>query len=37
MELVVIDDFGHLQSICDQLVFGFIKDLAVLPRDQKVL
>lgn len=31
LELVVIDDYGVLQSICEQPVFGTIKDVAVLP------
>ncbi|CAH9068267.1 unnamed protein product [Cuscuta epithymum] len=31
LELVVIDDSGIVQSICEQPVFGTIKDLAILP------
>jgi len=34
IELLVIHDDGHLQSVCDQPVFGIIKDLAVLSCNQ---
>ncbi|XP_027188726.1 uncharacterized protein [Cicer arietinum] len=35
IELVVIDEDGNVQSVCDQPVFGTIKDLAVLPWNEK--
>lgn len=35
IELVVIDEDGNLQSVCDQPVFGTIKDLAILPWNEK--
>ncbi|KAI4319577.1 hypothetical protein MLD38_033162 [Melastoma candidum] len=35
IEVVVIDTDGVAQSICEQTVFGIIKDLAVLPRSEK--
>jgi splicing factor 3B subunit 3 len=35
IELLVIDDFGYLQSVCEQPVFGIIKDLALLPCNRK--
>ncbi|RHN72741.1 hypothetical protein MtrunA17_Chr2g0291071 [Medicago truncatula] len=36
IELLVIhdDDYGNLQSVCDQPVFGIIKDLALLPCNE---
>lgn len=33
IELVIIDDDGIVQSICEQPVFGTIKDLAILRWD----
>ncbi|KAK7284728.1 hypothetical protein RJT34_19480 [Clitoria ternatea] len=35
IELVVIGEDGNVQSVCDQPVFGTIKDLAVLPWNDK--
>ncbi|KAK2418647.1 Cleavage and polyadenylation specificity factor (CPSF) A subunit protein [Trifolium repens] len=35
IELVVIDEDGNVQTVCDQPVFGIIKDLAVLPWNDK--
>ncbi|XP_024976718.1 pre-mRNA-splicing factor prp12 isoform X1 [Cynara cardunculus var. scolymus] len=35
LELVIIDDYGVLQSICEQPVFGTIKDLAILPWNRR--
>ncbi|BAT86376.1 hypothetical protein LR48_Vigan03g291500 [Vigna angularis] len=35
IELVVIEDDGNVQSVCDQPVFGTIKDLAILPWNEK--
>ncbi|XP_061372111.1 pre-mRNA-splicing factor RSE1 isoform X1 [Gastrolobium bilobum] len=35
IELVVIGEDGNLQSVCDQPVFGTIKDLAILPWNEK--
>lgn len=35
IELVIIDDDGVVQSICEQPVFGTIKDLAVLPWNKR--
>ncbi|XP_058738917.1 uncharacterized protein LOC131610877 isoform X3 [Vicia villosa] len=35
IELVVIDEDGNVQTVCDQPVFGIIKDLAVLPWNEK--
>lgn len=35
LELVVIDDYGVLQSICEQPVFGTIKDIAILPWNKR--
>lgn len=35
IELVVIDENGNVKSVCDQPVFGTIKDLAVLPWNEK--
>ncbi|KAM7505591.1 hypothetical protein LguiB_004495 [Lonicera macranthoides] len=35
IELVIIDDDGVVQSICEQPVFGTIKDLAVLPWNER--
>jgi len=32
---VVIDEEGNVQTVCDQPVFGIIKDLAVLPWNDK--
>jgi hypothetical protein len=32
---VVIDEDGNVQTVCDQPVFGIIKDLAVLPWNDK--
>lgn len=44
IELVIIGEDGIVQSVCDQPVFGTIKDLAILPwngrfhaRDPKVV
>ncbi|KAH7853889.1 hypothetical protein Vadar_007697 [Vaccinium darrowii] len=34
IELVVIDEDGIAQSICEQPVFGTIKDLAILPWNE---
>lgn len=34
LELVVIDDDGVVQSICEQPVFGTIKDLALLSWNE---
>lgn len=36
IELVMIDEDGVLQSVCEQAVFGTIKDLAVLPLNEDV-
>ncbi|RDX85125.1 Splicing factor 3B subunit 3 [Mucuna pruriens] len=35
IELVVIGEDGNVQSVCDQPVFGTIKDLAILPWNDK--
>nr|GLL36508.1 pre-mRNA-splicing factor prp12 isoform X1 [Ipomoea trifida] len=35
IELVIIDDDGVVQSICEQPVFGTIKDLAILPWNDR--
>ncbi|KAI3798383.1 hypothetical protein L1987_33658 [Smallanthus sonchifolius] len=35
LELVVVDDYGVLQSICDQPIFGTIKDIAILPWNKR--
>lgn len=35
VELVIIDEDGIVQSICEQPVFGIIKDIAVLPWNEK--
>ncbi|KAK2985367.1 hypothetical protein RJ640_029324 [Escallonia rubra] len=35
IELVIIDEDGTVQSICEQPVFGTIKDLAVLPWNER--
>ncbi|KAK7396820.1 hypothetical protein VNO78_17979 [Psophocarpus tetragonolobus] len=35
IELVVIDEDGNVQSVCDQPVFGIIKDLAIIPWNEK--
>nr|KYP71626.1 hypothetical protein KK1_010894 [Cajanus cajan] len=35
IELVVIDEDGNVRSVCDQPVFGTIKDLAILPWNDK--
>ncbi|KAL5741948.1 hypothetical protein ACOSP7_028680 [Xanthoceras sorbifolium] len=35
IELVVIGEDGIAQSVCEQAVFGTIKDLAVLPWNEK--
>lgn len=35
IELVIIDEDGVVQSICEQPVFGIIKDIAVLPWNEK--
>ncbi|XP_048226057.1 spliceosome-associated protein 130 A isoform X2 [Ricinus communis] len=35
IELVIIGEDGILQSICEQPVFGTIKDLAVIPWNEK--
>lgn len=34
IELVTIGEDGVVQSICDQPVFGTIKDLAILPWNE---
>lgn len=31
----MIDEDGNVQTVCDQPVFGIIKDLAVLPWNEK--
>ncbi|KAL0405049.1 UNVERIFIED_CONTAM: DNA damage-binding protein 1 [Sesamum radiatum] len=36
IELVIIDEDGIVQSICEQPVFGTIKDLVVLPWNDKL-
>ncbi|KAK9062383.1 hypothetical protein SSX86_019569 [Deinandra increscens subsp. villosa] len=35
LELAMIDDHGVLQSICEQPIFGTIKDIAVLPWNNR--
>lgn len=35
IELVIIDEDGIVQSISEQPVFGTIKDLAVVPWNEK--
>ncbi|KAL6986955.1 hypothetical protein U1Q18_012714 [Sarracenia purpurea var. burkii] len=35
LELVIVDEDGIAQSICEQPVFGTIKDLAILPWNEK--
>ncbi|RAL51771.1 hypothetical protein DM860_010489 [Cuscuta australis] len=35
LELVIIDDNGVVQSICEQPVFGAIRDLAILPWNDR--
>ncbi|KAI7736980.1 hypothetical protein M8C21_005393 [Ambrosia artemisiifolia] len=35
LELVMVDDQGVLQSICDQPIFGTIKDIAILPWNNR--
>ncbi|XP_040868627.1 splicing factor 3B subunit 3 isoform X2 [Glycine max] len=35
IELVVIDEDGNVQSVFDQPVFGTLKDLAILPWNEK--
>ncbi|TKY61857.1 splicing factor 3B subunit 3 [Spatholobus suberectus] len=35
IELVTVDEDGNVQSVCDQPVFGTIKDLAILPWNEK--
>lgn len=35
IELVIIDEDGVVQSICEQPVFGTIKDLAILPWNER--
>lgn len=35
IELVIIDAEGIVHSICEQPVFGTIKDLAVIPWNDK--
>ncbi|KAI3967397.1 hypothetical protein MKW92_005185 [Papaver armeniacum] len=35
IELVVVGDDGVVQSVCEQTVFGIIKDLSVLRRSEK--
>lgn len=35
LELVVIDEDGIVQSVCEQPVFGTIKDLTVLPWNER--
>ncbi|KAI4300634.1 hypothetical protein L6164_033988 [Bauhinia variegata] len=35
IELVIIGDDGIAQSVCDQAVFGTIKDIAILPWNAK--
>ncbi|XP_021281707.1 splicing factor 3B subunit 3 isoform X2 [Herrania umbratica] len=36
IELVIMGDDGIVTSICEQTVFGTIKDLAILPWNEKV-
>lgn len=36
LELVAVDEDGIVQSICEQTVFGIIKDLAILPWNEKL-
>ncbi|KAL8201565.1 hypothetical protein R6Q57_010712 [Mikania cordata] len=35
LEMVMIDDYGVLQSICEQPIFGTIKDIAILPWNNR--
>ncbi|KAI5400535.1 hypothetical protein KIW84_065426 [Lathyrus oleraceus] len=35
IESVVIDEDGNVQTVCDQPIFGIVKDLAVLPWNEK--
>ncbi|KAI3805512.1 hypothetical protein L1987_27955 [Smallanthus sonchifolius] len=35
LELVMVDDYGVLQSIFDQPIFGTIKDIAILPCNKR--
>lgn len=35
IELVIIGEDGIVQSICEQPVFGTIKDIAILPSNDK--
>ncbi|CAN4109295.1 unnamed protein product [Withania somnifera] len=35
IDLVIIDEDGVVQSICEQPVFGIIKDIAILPWNEK--
>lgn len=34
--MVIIDEDGILQSVCEQAVFGIIKDLAILPWNEEL-
>ncbi|KAL0717041.1 hypothetical protein Bca4012_066363 [Brassica carinata] len=36
LELVVIGEDGVVESVCEQNVFGTIKDLAVIPRSKRI-
>jgi splicing factor 3B subunit 3 len=36
IELVVIGEDGIVESVCEQYVFGTIKDLAVIPQSSKL-
>lgn len=35
IELVIIGEDGIVQSVCEQPVFGTIKDIAILPWNEK--
>ncbi|KAF5768731.1 putative cleavage/polyadenylation specificity factor, A subunit [Helianthus annuus] len=35
LEMVMVDDQGVVQSICDQPMFGTIKDIAILPWNNR--
>ncbi|CAI9101020.1 OLC1v1038241C2 [Oldenlandia corymbosa var. corymbosa] len=35
IELVIIDEDGTMQSVCEQPVFGTIKDMAILPWNDR--
>lgn len=36
IELVNVADDGNVQSLCEQAVFGTIKDLAILPWNENI-